>query len=486
MQKSFMGGVSAMERTTATWELSSKRVGWALLSILGLAAAARLVQVGYNFDGDELFSVLLASRSFPEVIRLALIDTVHPPLHLILLHGWIAVFGPSAYAVRGLSILLSLAFLATAYFVLRRFLRPTSALGILILLAVSPLFVYYGQQARPYALIALLSAANLLTFLRFGEAPQDVRRAAAWCATGVLLLYAQYLGALLIMAEAGFGLLTWPKYRPRLVILAGLCGLSIVPWIAAAMGGALTSTSDPLKVFSWTTPPTPRDFPWFYVSIFGEPPYARARVLILLLGAMGGFWAYGLLRSGARRPKLLLLAGIAFGIPAVVYAVSVWGPKPAFAARQLLASAVAFLVLVGVMLEALPRRWGVLCWLGLVAWTVAALPEAFPSNVKPPWRDIGARVDAERGALPVVTLETWVHNPLEFYSSGIVRLYTGASSADTIPVLLVCRPVKCADSGAGLATFDTVAVTSWSWGAPGVSSDQNVVKLYRATPRRSP
>lgn len=475
-----------MERTTTTRELSSRQVGWALLAILGLAAAARLVQVGYNFDGDELFSVLLSSRSFAEVIRLALIDTVHPPLHLILLHGWIAAFGPSAYAVRGLSILLSLAFLATAYPVLRRFLRPATSLAILALLAVSPLFVYYGQQARPYALIALLSAANLLTFLRFADAPQDARRAAAWCATGVLLLYAQYLGALLIMAEVGFGLLTWPRYKPRLVVLGGLSGLCLLPWVAAAMGGALTSDADPLTVFSWTTPPTLRDFPWFYVSIFGEPAHARARVLLLLLGAMGAFWVVRQFRGGTRRPDYLLLAGIAFGIPAVVWALSVWGPKPAFASRQLLAPAVAFLVLVGVMLEALPRRWGLLCWLALLAWTAAALPEAFPSKEKPPWRDIGARVDAERGTLPVVTPETWVQNPLEFYTTGAVLLRTQATSADTVPVLLVCRPIKCADDATGFAAFDTVPVTSWSWGARGVTTAYTTVKLYRATPRRIP
>jgi len=475
-----------MDRTKASWELSSKQVGWGLSAIVALAAAARLVQVGYNFDGDELFSVLLASRSFPEVIRLALIDTVHPPLHLILLHGWIEVFGPSAFAVRGLSILLSLAFLATAYPILRRFLRPATSLAILTLLAVSPLFVYYGQQARPYALIALLSAASLLTFLRYAEAPQDVRRAVAWCATSVLLLYTQYLGTFLIMTEVCFGLFAWPKYRPRLVLLGGLAGLCLVPWIAAAMGGALSAEADPLKVFSWTTPPTVRDFPWFYVSIFGEPAHVRARVLLLLLGAMGVYWAYQQVRAGARRPEYQLLAAIAFGVPAVIWALSVWGPKPAFASRQLLAPAVAFLILVGVMLEALPRRWGVLCWLALLAWTAAAIPGAFPSNVKPPWRDIGARVDAERGALPVVTLETWVQNPLEFYSVGPVLLRPHPASADTIPFLLVCRPIKCADDASGFEAFDTVPVASWSWGPRGPVTAHTTVKLYRATPRRIP
>jgi mannosyltransferase len=78
-----------------------------LIIIIAVGLAARFHEVCYNLDGDEIFSVELASKSFGEVISRSLQDTPHPPLHNILLHLWIKVFGASEASVRALSVLFS-------------------------------------------------------------------------------------------------------------------------------------------------------------------------------------------------------------------------------------------------------------------------------------------------------------------------------------------------------------------------------------------
>ena len=94
-------------------------VKWAevciVVVLLSIGVAVRTYQIDYNFDGDELFSAQLASRPFAEVISQSLEDRPHPPLHNILLHFWIGAFGASERSTRLLSVVLSAAFLLSAY-----------------------------------------------------------------------------------------------------------------------------------------------------------------------------------------------------------------------------------------------------------------------------------------------------------------------------------------------------------------------------------
>jgi uncharacterized membrane protein len=141
---------------------------------------AHLHEVQYSLDGDEIFSVELASKPFTEVISQSLQDRPHPPFHNILLHLWIKAFGVSETSVRAMSIMFSGAFLLMSYGLLRRLVSTWLALGLVVIFALSPLFVYYGQQARPYALIAFLSAANLLAFVKVLDEPQERKLVAIW------------------------------------------------------------------------------------------------------------------------------------------------------------------------------------------------------------------------------------------------------------------------------------------------------------------
>jgi len=79
----------------------------AVFIVVVVGILARLYDIHSNFDVDEIFSVKLATRSFSEVITGSLQDRTHPPLHNILLHFWLLVFGASEAAARSLSVLAS-------------------------------------------------------------------------------------------------------------------------------------------------------------------------------------------------------------------------------------------------------------------------------------------------------------------------------------------------------------------------------------------
>jgi len=112
---------------------------------------------------DEAFSVLLAQRSWLDIIRLTAQD-FSPPLYYLLLKIWMVVIGTSEVATRSLS----LVFYVLTVFVMVEFLvhvlhypaRKAAILGIVAGL-FTPLLVYYAFETRGYTLLAFLSMLSI-------------------------------------------------------------------------------------------------------------------------------------------------------------------------------------------------------------------------------------------------------------------------------------------------------------------------------------
>lgn len=438
-----------------------------LIIIVAVGLAARCHEVDYNLDGDEVFSVKLANMPFTEVISRSLQDSPHPPLHNILLHFWTKTFGVSESSVRAMSIMFSGAFLVMSYGLLRRLVSSSFALGLVAILALSPLFVYYGQQARPYALIAFLSSANLLAFVKILDDPRDRRLIAIWAVSCTLLLYAQYLGLLLIGFEVGLAFFFLRSERLAIFVYGSGGSALILPWVIAAMGAAIFTGRDPLPHISWMGPPAPTDFVWFYVSIFGDGPWLSARWLLFILVFLGLVYVRNLVSTKSLPISHVLLFLICFGLPTIVYLISVFGPKPVFASRQLLGAAFAFIAAIGLFIATLPKPLGALFLLALLVWETAALPKVFPHNSKPLWRDMAAQIDKQYDSMDVFTQENWVREPLEYYRKvGSVRPWSElAEHKKDHEFLFVCRPNKCSNIETdGLSSRRSLLATlQWGW-----------------------
>jgi len=473
------------------WErsvLARYKVRWEhilLIVVVAAGLAARLHEIGYNLDGDEIFSLDIASKHFAEMISRSLQDTPHPPLHNVLLHLWTKAFGTSEVSSRSLSILFSGAFLLTSYALLRRFIATWLALGVLTLFSLSPLFVYYGQQARPYALIAFLSAANLLAFIKVLEVPRGRGRITVWAILCAFWLYAQYLAILFIAFQICLALFYSRSERLTIFAYGSVGSALMLPWLIAAMGSAISTAVDPLPHTSWIGAPTPIEFLWFYVSIFGEMHTLKVRWLLIVLAALGVAYVRHLVVSRNLPAGQLLFFLVGIAVPTVVYAVSVWGPKPVFAGRQLLGAAIAFVVVIGLCMAILPRNLAVGFLLTLLAWTAAALPQAFPHNSKPPWRDMAAQIDARYASVAVVAQEGWVSKPLAYYQrTHSVRLWSELAEHDKgVRLLFACRPPRCSDVETEELKSRRSLVATWRWGEFTESTEFNQLRLYELAAR---
>ena len=100
-------------------------------------------------------------------------DPQHPPLYYVMLRLWVQIFGDSATGIRSLSAVISLLIFPCVYWLcLELFESHLVGWVAIALFAVSPLQLYFAQEARQYGLWMveiLLSSIALLRSIRLGN-----------------------------------------------------------------------------------------------------------------------------------------------------------------------------------------------------------------------------------------------------------------------------------------------------------------------------
>lgn len=219
------------------------RLFWSLVAIFVLAATLRLAHAGVeSLWFDEAFTVI-ASRMGPALLLRGEADPVLPPFYFLALHFWQSAVGESEVAVRALSALCSLLAVAVAYRLAARLFGRRASLWMAGLMAVSPFQVYYAQEARPYALIVLLSAGLLWVFAEMLARPTWLMRG-GYVVLASLGLYTHYFFGLVLAAMHLWAALyrrRWAFWR-CLLIGDGCAVLLFLPHLGTALSRAQTVT----------------------------------------------------------------------------------------------------------------------------------------------------------------------------------------------------------------------------------------------------
>lgn len=226
------------DRAAAAWLLTAIAAGVALRAH-GLGSEALWL--------DEAYSANYAELPFRElVIRLGREAT--PPLYYVLLGGWTRLFGSSETAVRALSAAFSIAGIAAIAAFLARFASWRAAAIGAWLAALTPLHVYYAQEARMYSLLALLATALVVLAARALERPSFavslaaalVSLAALWTHNVALWLVAGVSAAFLSIARDRVSQARW-------LVAHGVAALLYLPWLAVL----IAQTQRQGEVLAW-------------------------------------------------------------------------------------------------------------------------------------------------------------------------------------------------------------------------------------------
>jgi 4-amino-4-deoxy-L-arabinose transferase-like glycosyltransferase len=214
-----------------------------LLLILAIAFLLQFTDLaGKSLWSDEVVTVRIASQPDLASVLASYRETERqPPLHYLILHASIGLFGTSDLAVRVPSALLSVASVGVIYWLGINSVGRRAAGLAAFMLAVSPFALLFGRMARYFALslfLALLATALFLSALR---RERDGRPSSLiwglYSVTALLMLLSNYVNATLYLAHVVFAIFESSGTRARrrwlwsqLPVLGGLTAWLVIDW----------------------------------------------------------------------------------------------------------------------------------------------------------------------------------------------------------------------------------------------------------------
>ncbi len=190
-----------------------RRLTWLfLICLLLLAFALRVYRLpAQSLWYDEGVSWYMTRLSLPALTTWTA-DDIQPPLYYYLLWPWVRLAGTSEYALRFLSVFFGTLTVPLLWITARRLLWKSAAWLAALILTLSPLHVYYAQEARMYTLLTflgLLSSYLLLRWLETGSPHLRSPTIWAYVLTAVAALYTHYFAFFLLVAHALYILYLW-------------------------------------------------------------------------------------------------------------------------------------------------------------------------------------------------------------------------------------------------------------------------------------
>ncbi|MFF9018475.1 glycosyltransferase family 39 protein [Streptomyces sp. NPDC014870] len=350
---------------------------------------------------DELNTWDMASRSTAQLLdTVQRVDAVLGGYYL-LLHGWTAVFGDSATALRLPSALAMAGTAGCTALIGRRLFGARAGLAAGLLFALAPVVTRYAHEARPYALVVLAVTASTLLLLRALDRPESRWR---WAAYGLCVAAVGLLHMVALTALAGHLVAVARRAREERPI--GLrFGLAVLVGVGAVAPVALLGRAQAGRQISWIPRPDVWSLVTFLPQLYASALVAGAVTTLAVLAwgerrarAAGPGPGAG---AGARpgpgaRGALVTVSALAVLPPLLLWAVS-HGDVSYFYFRYLLFTLPAWAVLAGAGLAGLarPRPRGVVAAV-LVALVVLTLQEQ--QAVRRPYAHFWHGIDFEGAA----------------------------------------------------------------------------------------
>lgn len=209
--------------------MHSRKRRFALVAIICLLALV-IRSVGLTTQSatmDEAVELEIAAMPISGIVHEA---NSFPPLYHLLLKSWLGVFD-GLFAARAFSVLLGVASIVVLYAMAADFANHRTGLFCIAIASISPLHVFYSQEARSYMLYFFLASVTLWTGLRMGRS-YSKQSLAAFVAAAVFGAYVHYYFVLILVAIAAVSIFFYgPNRFGRFLVAAILIGVLSLPTV---------------------------------------------------------------------------------------------------------------------------------------------------------------------------------------------------------------------------------------------------------------
>jgi 4-amino-4-deoxy-L-arabinose transferase-like glycosyltransferase len=214
--------------------LSSEKIYFLLFAgIIAVGLFLRLYQLGADelWLDEAMTGFIALTRDWLDYLRIA----TNPPLYFIMQRGWCGLVTCDEFGLRLSSALFGVLFIVLAGILCRRLYGRKIALAVALVAAVSPIHVYYSQEARVY--VVLMTVLLLFLYLQWRvirEGSTAGSLIGLFCIT-LIALFLHYFSLIVIWSclfiyalETLYGLRRVPRGYYLAVIAATVI---FIPWL---------------------------------------------------------------------------------------------------------------------------------------------------------------------------------------------------------------------------------------------------------------
>jgi uncharacterized membrane protein len=398
-----------------------------LIAILWLAAFLRLHDLGVlSLWTDEGWTVYSTRMNVGDTLFFLLANDPHPPLYHFI-HKITLFFGSSEFAVRWPSAMFGVLGVAAVARVGREwFGRALTAghgayaddgsprrAGMLVaagLLAVSPFAVWYGREARTYALVVLLTIETMRRFAQYiGPGFRGRRDRVAFVLVSALLYLSHYFGLMAAVVQLICFLVTFRRTNPLLrqwVLMQCVAAVPIGLWLVALFRWGVNFGIGWIPQPAWYAP-------WLTLQAFVFSTMDNAWLTAIFVAvALAGAWS-------ARHRHWLPVAA-AWSVAPLLITLLISFRRPLYVDRYFIGSLPAFMMLVAAGLLAFyrKRRWLGVGLGGLLIGVMSVAAVRTWDGPKEDWRAVASYLSDRARPADVVVMRSIYYLSMNYYYTG--------------------------------------------------------------------
>ena len=394
--------------------------------ILFVALLLRLISLNQSLWLDEAINVLAAKNySFLGMIGEYARADFHPPGWFMILWFWTRLFGIGEMAVRIPSVIFGVLTIYVVFLLGQKLHSRALGLFSALLLAISPLHIYYSQEARMYALATLAVSINFFLFIKLIK--KEKINIIFFIFSNLLVLSSDYVAYFIFPAQLIFLLIIKQKefFKKWLLalVLAAVLGIWWIPIFLSQLDvGAVASSRLPtwkLIVGAFEVKALPLTFIKFIIGRISYHDKLIYALMLLPVAVLFLFLIFRAVKILKIRERSLIFAWMI--IPVVLATlVSFIIPIYSYFRLQFVLPAFVILVALGIFSFKPKLKYTFLAAVLLIQIFSAAAYLFNPSFQRDDWKGLVSFLKT-KGKTPVLFESSGTLPPFDYYAKGRIN-----------------------------------------------------------------